>query len=318
MTVAVNPIEKKDSGLKDIVSALDVAARIYGVKVDSDKADALIEQNKLKAADEAAKQNTADINHINQTYKPVPIGTPGSIDRKNIIIPKGFSLPEDQTFMPIAVANQQSSQGMETTRINDAKTRELSQNYERASDETKKITDAWQTLDNSQKKSHGRAADDTSLIFNYFRVANPGAVVREYENEITINGTRSSNDYLNSLYAQVKNGHQSLTDTQREDLVNSARGMTYGHLQNQKDIDQEYITKSSIEGVDPNKIISPRFQKLNDEFEKSFAAQNENVAKQNQPLPGVDPELDALLTAKKARQQGKAGGTASNNRIPLR
>lgn len=282
MTVAVYqpPRPTPKDPMDQLQQALSIATTVYGVAADKQKTDALMEQNRLAQDAAAQEKQRAQAYNFNKDYEQVPKGATNSIpaEQANLFLPSGIKLPEDQAIRLRSYGTQTNQQ----TNTNERIARDLRSKYETESKDTAAVVGAWNSLDSGLKQSRGSAADDIALIFNYMKVANPGAVVRDFENQLVINGTKSLDDRANSYYDQIKNGHQALTPKQRDDLVNSAKGIVYGRLQNQAQIDQDYIGKAGVEGVDPAKIISHRYQTLNDKFTKEF-----QDAKQQLYTPGT-------------------------------
>lgn len=311
MTVQVNPVAaKQDNSLGEIASALDVAAKVYGIKVDQEKVDALRGTEQKKALGEAQAK-----------FIGVPKGTKDAIahDQAVLSLPNGFNLPDDQDLALRSTMEQQSKDVIEKQNHLDILGNDLKTQYDKASEKTFDLADSWNKIDQLTKKKQPTVGEDLDLTFQAFHVQNPLAQVREYEFD-TVKGLVGAGDYFEKLRRQLVEGKTGLTDQQRDQLKEASKETVYGALQTQKGTDDRYANIATSKGVSPDHVVDSRYRDLNLKFEQEFAERNkkqqlnQGLSNNSNPIPGS--RLEALINA---RNLFEPTGTAQNNKpSPLR
>lgn len=145
MTVAVQqPQREQEKDPLDIIQqALGIATNIYGVALERDKANALIEQNRLKGAEEMRARELADQDrqmNIDRDFAEVKPGTEGAL-----------KLPQRQgLFLPRSEIARREKVGLEKLKI--------------TADEKKEKEAKAPTADDKTYALHGKAMEAANNI----------------------------------------------------------------------------------------------------------------------------------------------------------
>ena len=160
---------------------------------------------------------------------------------------------------------------------------------ERSGLPTTKATQDVSVAYNKIQKAAGNpsAAGDMSMIFGYMKMLDPGSTVREGEFANAQNAAGIPTRILN-VYNKVMTGER-LSEDQRGDFLNQAKGIYSSQIDQQNKIDNMYRGLAKKQGIDPEDTIV------------NFTA-NEPIPIEKKPLPFENKEINTSINKTKKIQ----------------
>lgn len=143
----------------------------------------------------------------------------------------------------------------------------LRRDYDSQAKETRDIVNAYRKIDNIAGSGAQSGASDMSLIYAYMKMVDPGSTVREGE-YAQAEQTRSIPSSVVAAYNKAYKG-EKLTAEQRGQFISQARSMLNAHLKAQNEADQRTAQIATQYGLDPARIVDPRFAKVAQDLNRS-------------------------------------------------
>lgn len=254
MPVSINmptraPQEQKEDPLDKIAKGLDIAGKLYGIKVNYDTLKLAKEKQKAEIYGEHGIEGGNQVLDAVSGKAPEPAAAP-AID-PNAPPPIGA---QPQSGPPIGGQPAPAFRGkreIEADKMKTARADDLRK--ERSGLPTTRATQEIASAYSRMNKVQPTAAGDMSLIYSYMKMLDPGSTVREGE----FANAQSAAGFpmqIKGAWERLKSG-QRLTPEQRADFRNQAKALYSGQLESQGRADQSYIDLGKKSGIDSKDII---------------------------------------------------------------
>jgi hypothetical protein len=173
-----------------------------------------------------------------------------------------------------ASANRVAQKYANTTKpLTPAEVGAIRDDYRQLSGPWANVRDAYARVEDSYKRGVGAksSAADLSLVYSYIKILDPTSVVRE--GELALAGqTKGVPDSVVNLYNQFVQGKVTLTDNQRKNFRDEAKGLVRTQLQTQLDLEKNFRDIATKRKADPDEAVPPavvgRFRNLMSEDTK--------------------------------------------------
>lgn len=121
----------------------------------------------------------------------------------------------------------------------------------------KVVSDSYIVKSAHERLQHGinnpTAAGDIALLYGYMKILDPGSTVRESE-FATAQNAGSIPERIWAKFNQAKSG-QRLTESQRKDFAQSAKGTYQGQLKVLRDVNAKYKELAKSRGLAPKDLL---------------------------------------------------------------
>ena len=170
-----------------------------------------------------------------------------------------------------------------------------------------------------QLAASGSATDDVGLIFSFMKMLDPGSVVREGEYALVGRAQGLTGRALLALQ-RIDSG-QSLTPDLRREVAQTANQVYQSRLQRYNELENQYRTYAQEDGIDPNRVVSPRETQASNQPRTNAPGLPFNISEQQlatrQRIVGSGGRPSARLgTPQNPRYINPAAATTSYNNIP--
>lgn len=236
-----------------LMSALGLAVKVYGIKVDNDT-------QKMVSQAKANERGAAFL----KDYEKVPENSPGAVPRTqlpNIMPGNSIQLPEEGSTYRLR------SYGEKNNQFQEEDARSLSNQYKELTSKTNETIPFYTAFNKVIEDKDKNNENSRAAVFHAFHILNPGLGVREYEMQLaqTPPGAKSNFDVM---YEKIVHGSGTLTDEQTANLSRAIDNSMKGYLESAKNFTDEYKDKASQMGMTSekiNSIVSHRFETLLDQ-----------------------------------------------------
>lgn len=109
-------------------------------------------------------------------------------------------------------------------------------------------------------KKNPTGASDIALVFSYMKALDPRSVVRENEQATTENAGGVP-AYVRNAWNKISTG-QRFDPQVRKDILDASKSLVLGQIQNQKDLEQEYVGYAQRNNLDQRNVFTSLLPKV--------------------------------------------------------